>query len=172
MVTLEIIDQFIVALNNPDTEDEKLILKTTDYFARGTNLFDFKVTRTTFDDLSSTGNLEILGRGALADALTQLNTDYAGHDQDLLVNTDWVTGFEGVLVAEFDWFRFDELTAHFFPSKPTEDIVLDIRAAEDTLRRHAAIHYWHVDNVRGRYVRIIEDTRTVLDMIETELEDG
>ena len=60
-VTLEIIDQFIVALNNPDTEDEELVLKTTNYFARGTELFDFKVTRTTFDDLSSTGNLEILG---------------------------------------------------------------------------------------------------------------
>ena len=168
---LEIIDEFVAALNNPNIKDEDLILKTTDYFARGTELFDFKVTRTTFDDLSSTGNLEILEQEPLIAALTQLHTDYADQDQDLLVNTEWVIGFEGDLVAEFDWFRFDEATTHLFPAKPTEEIARDIREADDKLRRHAAIHYWVVDNVRRDYSTMVADTQSVLNLIAAELDD-
>ena len=166
---LVIIDAFVAALNDPIIEDEELVRITTDYFARGTNLFDFKVKRTTFDELSSTGNLELLGRGSYVAALTRLNTDYAGRDQDLLVNTEWVTGFESALVAEFDWFRFDELTDHLFPSKPVADVALDIRASGDKLRRHAAIHYWAVDDVRGDYETMIADTKSVRDMTNSEL---
>ena len=170
-ITLEIIDSFAAALNNPDIEDKELVLKTTDYFERGTDLFDFKVTRATFDDLSATGNLEILGRGSLVAALTQLNTNYADQDLSLLVNTDWVLGFESTLVAKFDWFRFDELTSHLFPSKPEAVIAAEIQAAADQLRRHAAIHYWIIDNVRGGYAKMITDTQSVHDMIDAELDD-
>ena len=168
--TLVIIDTFAAALNNPDIEDEELIRKTTDYFARGTDLFDFKVTRITFDELSSTGNLEILGRGPFVAALTRLYTDFADQDLDLLVNTEWVIGFESDLIAQFDWFRFDDLTTHLFPPKAPEDIALEIRAFADKLRRHAAIRYWVVNNVRRDYGSVIADTNAALDMTKLHLE--
>lgn len=169
--TLVIIDTFVAALNKSDLESEELVRITTDYFARGTGLPDFKVTRTTFDELSSTGNLETLGRGSYITELTRLNTNYADQALDLLVNTEWVTAFESDLIAEFDWFRFDELTTHLFPPESSEDIALDIRANTDKLRRHAAIHYWVVDNVRRDYETMIADTASVQEMTASEMGD-
>jgi len=168
---LEIINQFSGALNNPDTDDSELALKTTDYFARGTVLLNFKVNRITFDDLSSSGNLEILEPKALVTALTRLHTDFADQDQDLLVNTDWILGSEVILVTEFDWFRFDELTTHLFSSKSPADIAVDIRSAEDNLRRNAALHYWFIDALKRDYEIMIAQSQTVLEMLTQELEN-
>ena len=86
---IAIIDSFVATLNDQETDDDALILSTTDYFTRGTSLSDFKVFRSTFDDLTTSGSLEILQSDKLSEALMTLNTNYADRHEDLLVDTDW-----------------------------------------------------------------------------------
>ena len=164
------IDAFVVELNNPNARKDELVLATTTYVIKGTILLDFKVNRTTFDDLSRTGNLKLLSNNKLTEALVQLNTNYAGQNEDLLVNTDWVLSLDNESVSEFDFFQFDELTQHLFPKKPVEETAADIRESEDLLRRHAALHFWFADNVKGNYAKMIEQSQSVLDMVEADLE--
>ena len=99
-----------------------------------------------------------------------LNTNYAGRNEDLLVNTDWIIPAETELVTGFDWFRFDELTMHLFPSKSSTQIATEIRLHEDRLRRHAALHYWHAHNLKRNFRGMIEQSQDALNLVQQELE--
>ena len=146
-----------------------MIRSTAEYFTRGTLLSDFKVFRSTFDELRASGSLEILRSDRLSETLMTLNTNYAGKNEDLLVNTDWILPAEVGLVTDFDWFRFDELTMHLFPSKSSAQIATDIRLNEDRLRRHAALHYWHAHNLKSDYRVMIEQSQDALRLVQQEL---
>ena len=167
---IEIIDNFVAKLNDQETDDDALILSTTDYFTRGTSLSDFKVFRSTFDDLTASGNLEILQSDKLSKALMTLNTNYADRNEDLLVDTDWILPAETELVTRFDWFRFDKLTMHLFPSKSSTQIASEIRLFEDRLRRHAALHYWYSHNLKRNFRGMIEKSQDALSLVQHELE--
>jgi len=100
----------------------------------------------------------------------KLNANYAGRNEDLLVNTDWILPAETELVTGFDWFRFDKLTMHLFPSKSSTQIASEIRLNEDRLRRHAPLHYWHAHILKGNYRGMIEQSQDVLSLVQQELE--
>ena len=167
---IEVVDAFVATLNAQDSDENELILSTKDYFYRGTLFSDFKVFRSTFDDLTSSGNLGILRSHELSAALVTLNTNYAYKNEDFLVNTDWILPFESVLATEFDWFRFDELTSHLFPSQPSVQVAAEIRLNEDKLRRHAALHYWLGHNLKRDFRSMVEQSQQVLDLVNKELE--
>ena len=167
---IEIIDRFVAKLNDRGANEGELIRSTADYLTRGTNMSDFKVFRSTFDELRTSGNLEILQSDKLSETLMTLNTNYAGRNEDLLVNTDWILPAEAELTTAFDWFRFDELTMHLFPSKSSTQIASEIRLHEDKLRRHAALHYWVAHSLKRNYRGMIEQSQDALSMVQHELE--
>ena len=168
---IEAVDVFIANLNNQGTDENELIRTTTDYFSRGTPLFDFKVFRSTFDDLTSSGKLNILGSETLSTALVTLNTNYKDMNEDNLVNTDWVLPAEAAFVMEFDWFRFDEQITHLFPSKSPKQIVSNIRLNEDRLRRHAGLHYWMGLSLKRDFRDMIDQSQQALNLVNEELEN-
>ena len=167
---IETIDAFIANLNNQDTDENELIRTTTDYFSSGTPLFDFKVFRSTFDDLTSSGKLDILGSDKLSTALVTLNTNYADQNEDNLVNTDWVLPADASVVMEFDWFRFDKRTTHLFPSKSSKQILSDIRLNEDRLRRHAGVHYAIGLGLKRDFREMVNQSQEALDLVNEALE--
>ena len=167
---IESIDGFIENLNNQDTNENELIRTTTDYFLRGTRLLDFKVFRSTFDDLTSSGKLDILESNKLSTALVTLNTNYADKNEDKLVNTDWVLPADAAIVMEFDWFRFDERATHLFPSKSSKQIVSIIRLNEDRLRRHAGLHYSIDLSLKRDFRDMVNQSQEALDLVNEELE--
>ena len=166
---IAIIDSFVATLNDQETDDDALVLSTTDYFTRGTSLSDFKVFRSTFDDLTTSGSLEILQSDKLSEALMTLNTNYADRHEDLLVDTDWVLPTESELVIAFDWFRFDELTTHLFPSKSSTQIATEIQLHEERLHRHAAHHYWHAHTLNRSFRDMIGQSQDALSLVQQEL---
>ena len=168
--TKTIIENTLAVLNNKDSRDIAVIEAVTRYISEGTYLQDFKVARTTFDDLSSTGNLGVLHNRALVQSLGQLHTNFADYNEDLLVNTDWILPIESKMAIDFDFFRFDQQTKHLYPNKSSAEILTDIRAHQDLLQRHAAFHYWYIHNLSIDYQTAIAETEPVLAMINTELE--
>ena len=169
---IEIIDIFVAKLNDQEANEDELIRSTADYFTRGTVLSDFKVFRSTFDELTTSGSLDILKSDKLSETLMTLNTNYTARNEDLLVNTDWILPTEAELVAGFDWFRFDKLTMHLFPSKSSTQITTEIRRHEDWIRRHAALHYWHAHNLKRDFRSIKEQSQDALSLVQQELKKG
>ena len=165
----DIIDTFLSTLNDPDTSDEDLVRALEDYLANGTNLLGLNATTATFDDLSATGNLDVLDNPTLVEALVGLHTTIDRYAEDLEVNTAWVQPQESGLAKDFDWLRYDAKTRHLFPAKPTAQLAGEARDAEDMLRRHAALHYWLLKSVSEDYEDAADKTESVLAMVRQEL---
>ena len=166
-----VIENFLAALNSGDSSDKDLIEAITRYVSDGSELQDFKVNRTTYDDLESAGNLKILKNKDLVQLIGKLFTDFADHDLDSLVNTDWIVPFESKITIDFDFMRFDQRTQHLFPIKTSADITAHIREHRVLLQRHAALHYWYVDVISDDYRSAVKQAKFVLDSINTELEE-
>jgi len=164
------IEAFTAILNDPNAADDELVSTTHAYFTRGLNMTGFNTINATFEDLSSTGRLEILNNPEVVTALTRLHTEYKTLNEDSLVNTDWILPFEASLVEQFDWFRYDERTTHLFPGKTDQQLAAEIRGSHDKLRRSAASHYWfHADIVKD-YQHTKKQAGEVLKMIEDKME--
>lgn len=165
----KVIEKSLLVLNADDSGDKELIEAVSNYISKGSNILDFKVTRTTFDDLKSSGNLHVLRNKELVRSLGQLHTNFTEHNLSALVNTDWILPFESRITAEFDFLRFDARTMHLFPNDASSNIATHIRSNHDLLRRHAALHYWYTDVIRGDYQQAILEAQAVLGEIILEL---
>ena len=168
--TKVIIENSLVTLNAKDTSDAELIEAIRLYITDGASLPDFKVTRTTFDDLKASGNLNVLQNKVLVHSLGQLHTNFADHDLDALVNTNWILPFESKIATDFDFMRFDQRTQHLFPDKTAAEIAEHIRVHYDLLQRHAALHYWYVDAISDDYKSAVAEAELVREQIKRELE--
>lgn len=165
------IDAFTRLLNEPNSSDSELVTATHEMFSQGMNMTGYDTTRATFDDLASTGNLELLADSALRNALIDLHNNFEVESENSLVNSDWILTFEASLIEQFDWMRYDTITAHHFPQKPDDILATEIRAAEDVLRRSAAHHYWYHSVIAKDYQNTIAQAREVLALIDSELEE-
>ena len=117
----------MATLNNSEVSDEALIAAARLYISKGTSLGGFKVTRTTFDDLQTTGNLSLIKNEELVKSLGQLHNNFTEYNLDTLVNSDWVNPFESKITWEMDFLRFDSTTEHLYPKKSPADIAQHIR---------------------------------------------
>ena len=165
-----VIENSLAVLNTQDSNDAELIEAIRLYISDGTSLGDFKVNRTTFDDLQATGNLSVLQNKELVNSLGQLHTNFADHDLDALVNTDWLLPFDSKIASDFDFMRFEERAQHLFPETTPAEIAAHIFENYDLLQRHAALHYWYVDTISDDYKSAVAEAKVVREMIKTELE--
>ncbi len=166
----ENIESALATLNNSETSDQELIAATRLYISKGTALGGFKVTRNTFDDLQSTGNLSLITNEELVKSLGQLHTNFTENNLAALVNSDWVNPFESKITWEMDFLRFDSATEHLFPKKNTAEIAQHIRENSELLTRHASLHYWYVATISDDYKSAGEEAMVVRAMIKDELE--
>ncbi|MCW8870648.1 MAG: DUF6090 family protein [Proteobacteria bacterium] len=172
MDSKSLIQASLNTLNDIEASDKDLVHAVQEYITEGTSLLGFYVSRTTFDDLQSTGNLSVLKNKELIASLGQLHRDFSYHDIDSLVNTDWVLPLESEIVSVFDYMRFDVRTEHLFPNKTDSEIVGHIRDNYDLIQRHAAMHYWYLDAISEDYKSASSETRKVLNQIKLELESS
>jgi hypothetical protein len=161
-----VLGQFLRSVNDPTVSDADLIKHTADYFSIGTFLADYRPSQATFDDLKSTGNLEILRNRELREALVKLHSTYDADAQTFGVNLDWVLPTDGQVYMSFDALRFDARTAQYFAPQATDDTAQYIRENKDLLARHAALHLWLKDRAIEVLSDAAEQTRSVLGKIE------
>lgn len=165
-----VIESTLAILNNSKANDQALIEAVQRYVSKGAWLGDFKVTRTTFDDLKSTGNLSLIKNEDLVTSLGKLHTNFAEYNLSALVNTDWVLPFDSKMTWEMDFMRFDSNTEHLFPKNSPTDVAQHIRDNAELLRRHASLHYWYVVAISNDYKSAGEEAKLVRAMINAELE--
>ena len=165
-----IIENALAIINNGEASDQEVIEAVNLYVSKGTNLSDFKVTRTTFDDLQSTGNLGLIKNQELVKSLGKLHTNFKEHNLSALVNTDWILPFESKMTWEMDFLRFDTNTQHLYPEKNAAEIAQHIRDNTELLTRHASLHYWYVVTISNSYKSAGQEAKVTREMIKGELE--
>ena len=160
-----VLGQFLQAVNGESTQDDDLVQATVGYISVGALLPDFKPSQATFDDLKSTGNLDIIQNRELRKSLVELYAHYDAGIASFLVNVNWILPTDSDIYMGFDALRFDARTSVYFPLQDDEETSENIRANRTLLTRHAALHFW----MKDRSLEILEDatdrSRTVLQMI-------
>ncbi|MEN7343186.1 MAG: hypothetical protein AAAFM81_09595, partial [Pseudomonadota bacterium] len=167
--SLEIIQTFAMALMRDDVADEVLIDATSAYLSEGAFFANFRPSRTTFDDLVSTGNLDIIEDDLIRAGLTELHTLYSDTSDVRNSNISWIQQGEDRIYYEFDAFRFDQRTARLFEDISTEALASEIRKHRSVLRRHAAFHFWLKMRSLEVYDQVDAKAQDVLALINAEL---
>ena len=157
---------FLEAIKDSATSDADLVRHTSNYLTDGIFLAKLDAIDSTFNDLQSTGNLDILRDENLREALVELHASYARGASTFQVNLDWVLSADAEVYMQVDAFRFDQRTAAYFPEKNIEDTAEYIRTHRDILTRHAALHFWLKDRAVDVLQETANDSRAVLNQIE------
>jgi hypothetical protein len=158
--------EFLEVLNNPSSTDSDLVHHATNYVSNGAFLSGFRPGQATFDELKSTGNLDIIQNEETREALVELHTQYADAIGTFEWNSNWVLRMEDAVYLGFDALRFDSRTSTLFSEQSTAATAQHIRENRDLLTRHAALHYWVKDRALEIFNEAIDLSTSVLERIE------
>ncbi len=164
------IENFTSQLFRNVVSDEDIISTTDAYFSEGAFFARFNPNRTTFDDLITTGNFDVISDEAIRTGLIKLHALYDESKTVLEGNIDWLQQGEPLIYYEFDAFRFDARTSALFDDVMPESLSADVRRNRDLLRRHASSHYWIKVRSVELYDLVEPQALEVLNLIHAELE--
>ena len=160
------IRNFIVALDDPNIEESELLSSAKTFFTYGWFLPEFRVAKSTFTDLSSSGQMNLIRNVNLRD---QLMAHYAGYEVVLdgfEANKFWLLPLDGTLTIETDALRFDPYSSDVFQDS---DDLSDLLENSNMYKRIAAAHYWSNTSAIRTLQSKLEETAQLLLALEKEL---
>jgi len=162
------IENFTAQLFRSSATDEELVSAANDFLTTGALFANFKPNRTTFDDLITTGNFDIIGDETIQRSLIGLHARYDDAESTIEGNIAWIQQGEDRIYYQFDAFRHDARTQALFDSATQEALAEDIRNNRYLLRRHAAFHYWLKVRTIQLYDEVEPLAQAVLELIRAE----
>jgi hypothetical protein len=160
-----------IAINKIDTNttNEVLGLAIKEYFSEGWNMLDFTANKTTFSDLSQTGNMNVFGNTALIESIQQyyiiIENDNKGHN----INKDWIIPLDVTLSQETAAFEFDPITAVLFKVEYQSNSLQDIIDHKKLFKRNAAGHFWFNSSLIQDLVETKNRAIYLINALEEEL---
>ncbi len=161
--------KFSEALKNGSEPNTLLIISANEYFKYGSIYPVFTSSTSTFDDLSSTGNLKLITNTNLRESIVN---HYYKHNQTigwLQVATNWALPLDAPFTYENDIMKFEPNTAFLFPSENINTLAKELRVEKMKYISNAAAHYWiNTDAINQINVLIIE-TKMLIELLENNL---
>ncbi len=130
------------ALKNESLSDRELIQRANDYFKYGSIYPIFTSSTSTFDDLSSTGNLQLIRNTGLRESIVN---HYARHKQTaerIQIAIDWALPLDSPFTFENDIMKFEPSTAFLYPETSEKILCNELRDNKLVYISNAAVHYW------------------------------
>ena len=149
--------------------DSILILTANDYFKYGSIYPVFSSSTSTFDDLSSTGNLQIITNIKLRDSLVNHYAKHKRVTEWINVATNWALPLDAPFTYENDIMKFEPSTAFLFPEQDKKVLAEELRANKMQYISNAAAHHWINSDAINQLQILIKDTNQLIDMIEENL---
>ena len=123
----ETIENFSNSLKSKTINDSLLIHSANEYFKYGSIFPIFSSSSSTFEDLSSTGNLKVITNRNLRDSIVQ---HYAKHKQVaelILIAKNWALPLDAPFTVQNNIMRFEPVTSFLFPEESTEQLARELR---------------------------------------------
>lgn len=166
---IETIELFSEALNNPKCSDSLLLNKANGYFQYGSIYPNFSSSTSTFDDLSSTGNLKMVRNSNLRDGLVK---HYAKHEQAaerIRIGIEWALPVDGPFTYEHSIMRYEPASAFLFPKISPKKLAKDLRNNKLDYINIAAAQYWLKKDAIEQLELLENDTKEIISLLENEL---
>jgi type II secretory pathway pseudopilin PulG len=166
---IESVENFSKALKDDTTNDSTLIKSANEYFKYGSIYPIFYSSNSTFDDLSSTGNLKVITNTGLRDSIVQ---HYANHKfvaERIKIAISWALPLDAPFTHENDIMKFEPNTAFLFPDQPKGLRAKELREKKVTYISNAAAHYWINMDAIIHLEGLIAKTNNLIAKLENEL---
>ncbi len=165
--TIEILSSI---LNSTEATDNELIVAANEYFGYGSIYPIFSSSTSTFDDLSSTGNLKDIKNTELRD---QIVKHYAKHQQVsewIRIGTEWALPIDAPFTYNNSVMRFEPVSSFLFGEQSIKEQVNHLRTQKLEYINNAAVHFWINKDAIDKLETLIADTSEIINLIEKELE--
>jgi hypothetical protein len=164
------IQRFTNLLNSENSISLELVDATEKYFENAWYIPLFNPTMATFEDLSSSGKLEVISNVSLRIKIIDLYTAYILWKEGLASNNNWGLDMDVHLNKSTDGMKWDKRTVSLFTTHELEEEARILRLNKDYYIRNAAVHYWINDYFIEVLESIIQQEIEVLNEIEKELQ--
>jgi hypothetical protein len=163
----EKIVNFSNVLKDENYNDSTLVALTREYMIFGTLYPIFNPSTSTFEDLSSTGNLSVISKTEIRDSIVKHYEDYQFVELNFKTNYDWATPIDAPLYTLTDALKFDtDYTSFLFPSASNENLAREIINDKNLFLRNAAVHFWMNKDCIIELKRINDKTRVIRTILE------
>lgn len=159
---IESVEGLSQALNDPKTEDKKVIDAAQNFFKYGSISPLFQVSRSTFNDLSNTGNLQVIRDQVLREQLVKYYDLANLVEERLQINNSWSLTLDGPFQVQHAIMRFEPSTSHFFPESTTKALAEELRKNRLDYINNATGHYWVNNDALKEMDKLQESTMEVL----------
>lgn len=133
---------FSDVLKNSVIDDSTVIIAANEYFKYGSISPIFNVSRSTFDDLSNTGNLHVINNAQMRQQLAEYYEYAELVKERLQINNEWSVTLDGPFQVKNSIMQFEETTASLFPDKSNTDLAKELKERKSEYINNAAVHYW------------------------------
>ena len=165
----ETIENFSNSLKSKTINDSLLIHSANEYFKYGSIFPIFSSSSSTFEDLSSTGNLKVITNRNLRDSIVQ---HYAKHKQVaelILIAKNWALPLDAPFTVQNNIMKFEPVTSFLFPEESTEQLARELRDKKINYIGNAAAHYWINKDAIAQFKYLIKQTSLLVVKLEHEL---
>lgn len=129
----------------------------------------FRASTSTFDDLSSTGNLNVIMNIALRDDIIKLYYLYNEVQDGFKVNHDWITPIDAMLTSQYNGLKYDTSTTFLYKSQSVTERANELRRDREIYIRNASNHYWSNQSSIGSFNYSKERSTDLLEKINEYL---
>ena len=160
---------FSEALKDETIDEPSLITSANAYFQYGSIYPIFYSSNSTFEDLSSTGNLKVITNTNLRDSIVQ---HYASHKyvaERINIAISWALPLDAPFTHENDIMKFEPNTAFLFPEQPKGLRAKELKDKKVTYISNAAAHYWINMDAIAHLEDLITKTSELITKLENEL---
>jgi len=157
------------SMKDANTSDSSLIKSVNDFLAFGSIYPVFSSSRSTFEDLSSTGNLQVIRNTKLREDIVK---HYAHHEQTdkwIRVAMDWALPLDAPFTVDNDVMAFEPHTAFLYPERSVAKQAEELRANSLSYISNSAAHLWINLDAITQMKDLTERTKILISELETEL---
>lgn len=157
------------ALKSTTISDSLLVHRANEYFKYGSIYPIFSSSTSTFDDLSSTGNLKVISDPALREAIVKHYARHVQVSERIQIAVGWALPLDAPFTYENDIMKFEPNTAFLFPELSHTVLASELRIKKVTYISNAAAHYWINMDAISLLQTLSLETSELITKLETEL---
>jgi hypothetical protein len=163
-----IIKKFSDALNTKTFSDSLLIQSASDYMIFGSVYPIFSPSTSTYKDLSSTGNLNLIEDIKLREQIVKYYEAYEFAETNFQININWAIPIDAPLFIETNAIKFDsKYTKSLFSEQSIKDLADELYKNETIFLRNIAMHYWINKDCINYLIKMKKQTTALVDELES-----
>ena len=168
----EVISEFLESFDLPSEMRKKDTL-VENYFKTGWIISEFVPVKSTYIQLSQTGNMKMLNNAELIDEIIGYYRYIQQLENSNTVNKDWITPIDQEVAVATAAFEIDPTTKRLFYKKDRKAALQNIQENRELLERNAAGHFWinqslsnNLAAIRGLSLDLLESLNEEMSKME------